>query len=139
MTTSNRYTAEYLRGISRRLFAASGAPDDIAATVAEILVNANLAGHDSHGVQFVPMYLDRIEDGHIVSDAHPEIVRESANTMHVDGHSGFGPQYEPPGDEVGDRKGKAVGCLLRYVPEYDAYRSCLANMPSRLHGPAASR
>ena len=90
MTTSTRHTAKYLQRISRNLFAAAGAPDDIAATVAEILVNANLAGHDSHGVQFVPMYLDRIEDGHIVSDAYPEIVRESANTMHVDGHSGFG-------------------------------------------------
>ena len=90
MTTSTRHTAKYLQQISRKLFAASGAPDDIAATVAEILVNANLAGHDSHGVQFVPMYLDRIEDGGIVHTAYPEIVRESANTMHVDGHKGFG-------------------------------------------------
>jgi len=90
MTQSNRHSAEYLQRISRDLFAASGAPDDIAATVAEILVNANLAGHDSHGVQFVPMYLDRIEDGHLDSKAYPEIVRESANTMHVDGKMGFG-------------------------------------------------
>ncbi len=90
MTQSNRHSAEYLQRISRKLFAASGAPDDIAATVAEILVNANLAGHDSHGVQFVPMYLDRIEDGHLDNKAYPEIVRESANTMHVDGKMGFG-------------------------------------------------
>ncbi len=90
MTQSNRHSAEYLQRISRNLFAASGAPDDIAATVAEILVNANLSGHDSHGVQFVPMYLDRIEDGGLDNKAYPEIVRESANTMHVDGNKGFG-------------------------------------------------
>ena len=90
MTDSTRHTADYLLRISRRLFAASGAPDDIATTVAEILVNANLAGHDSHGVQFVPMYLDRIEAGHIDNKAYPEIVRERANTLHVDGNGGFG-------------------------------------------------
>ena len=90
MTNSSRHSAHYLQQISRDLFAAAGAPDDIASTVAEILVNANLAGHDSHGVQFVPMYLDRIEDGNLDCKAYPEIVRESANTMHVDGHSCFG-------------------------------------------------
>ena len=90
MIQSTRHSADYLQRISRDLFAASGAPDDIASTVAEILVNANLAGHDSHGVQFVPMYLDRIEDGGIDNKAYPEIVRESANTMHVDGKKGFG-------------------------------------------------
>lgn len=90
MTQSTRHSAQYLQKISRDLFAATGSPDDIAATVSEILVNANLAGHDSHGVQFVPMYLDRIEDGGIDNKAYPEIVRESANTMHVDGKNGFG-------------------------------------------------
>ncbi len=90
MTNSTRHSASYLQKITRNLFAASGAPDDIASTVAEILVNANLAGHDSHGVQFAPMYLDRIEDGHIDNKAYPEIVRESANTLHVDGNGGFG-------------------------------------------------
>ena len=90
MTLSTRHSASYLQQISSKLFAATGAPDDIASTVAEILVNANLAGHDSHGVQFVPMYLDRIEDGGIDNKAYPEIVRESPNTMHVDGKKGFG-------------------------------------------------
>lgn len=90
MTQSNRHSASYLRRISRNLFAAAGTPDDIAAAVSEILVNANLAGHDSHGVQFVPTYLDRIEAGEIAQAARPEIVRESSTTMHVDGHLGFG-------------------------------------------------
>ncbi|MCY3902210.1 MAG: Ldh family oxidoreductase [Caldilineaceae bacterium] len=90
MTQSNRHSASYLRRISRNLFAAAGTPEDIAATVADILVNANLAGHDSHGVQFVPMYLDRIEAGELKPAARPEIVRETSTTVHVDGHYGFG-------------------------------------------------
>lgn len=90
MTKLQRHSAQYLRRISRNLFAAAGTPDDIATNVADILVRANLAGHDSHGVQFVPMYLDRIEAGEIAQTAYPEIVRETANTLHVDGHKGFG-------------------------------------------------
>ena len=90
MTTSKRHSADYLQEISCKLFAAAGTPDDIAATIAQILVNANLAGHDSHGVQFVPIYLDRIEAGEIAQTAYPEIVRETVNTLHVDGHKGFG-------------------------------------------------
>ena len=90
MSTSHRHSAESLQRITQQLFAAARTPDDIAAAVAEILVNANLAGHDSHGVQFAPMYLDRIEAGDIAPSAYPEIVRETANTLHVDGHGGFG-------------------------------------------------
>ena len=90
MTKPHSHSAQYLRRISRNLFAAAGTPDDIATNVADILVRANLAGHDSHGVQFVPMYLDRIEAGEIAPAAYPEIVRETATTMHVDGHLGFG-------------------------------------------------
>ena len=90
MTTPQRHSADHLQRVSRDLFKAAGTPDDIAAAVAEILVGANLAGHDSHGVQFVPMYLDRIEAGDIAPSAHPEIVREADCTLHVDGHKGFG-------------------------------------------------
>jgi LDH2 family malate/lactate/ureidoglycolate dehydrogenase len=42
--------AAHLHSLARRLFMAAGTPHPIADDVAEILVNANLAGHDSHGV-----------------------------------------------------------------------------------------
>ena len=58
--------------------------------MAHILVNANLAGHDSHGVQFLPMYLDRIEAGGIIPDVEPVIAKETATTLLVDGKGGFG-------------------------------------------------
>ncbi len=69
---------------------AARAPRHIADTVAEILVNANLAGHDSHGVLRVPAYLQRIADGRIDPAAEPERVRETAGTLIVDGRHGFG-------------------------------------------------
>ena len=53
-------------------------------------VNANLAGHDSHGVIAIPTYIDRIKAGHIVPGAKWTIVQESPTTTVIDGHWGFG-------------------------------------------------
>ena len=90
MATSTRFQANHLHAIARCLFMSAGAPHHIADFVAEILVNANLAGHDSHGVQFLPMYLDRIARGEIAPAAEPIVSGETATTLLVDGQGGFG-------------------------------------------------
>ena len=53
-------------------------------------MKANLAGHDSHGVIFLPEYVDRIHRGHIVPGAPMEIVMESGTTACINGNWGFG-------------------------------------------------
>jgi uncharacterized oxidoreductase len=58
--------AERLTRIGAALLKAAGASDEEAAAVATGCVNANLAGHDSHGVIAIPTYIDRIKVGHIV-------------------------------------------------------------------------
>jgi LDH2 family malate/lactate/ureidoglycolate dehydrogenase len=90
MGTANRFQPAYLHSLARRLFTAAGTPRPIADAVAEILVNANLAGHDSHGVLRVPAYLHAIERGGLHPAAEPEVVRETAATLLIDGGSGFG-------------------------------------------------
>ena len=82
--------AQTLRGIVEKLFVAAGASQEEASTVARHSVAANLAGHDSHGVIQVPVYLDRIEKGHIVPGAPLEIKQESATSTVIDGNWGFG-------------------------------------------------
>ncbi|MCS6860721.1 MAG: Ldh family oxidoreductase [Abditibacteriales bacterium] len=84
------FSSAYLQSLARRLFIAAGTPPHIADTVAEILVNANLAGHDSHGVLRVPAYLSGIEKGAIVPSAEPEVVQETDTTFICDGKNGFG-------------------------------------------------
>jgi len=82
--------ADRLTRIGAALLQAAGAPDDEADAVATGCVNANLAGHDSHGVIAIPTYIDRIKAGHIVPGAKWEIARESPTTTVIDGHWGFG-------------------------------------------------
>ena len=82
--------ADRLTRISAALLRAAGATEEEADAVAIGCVNANLAGHDSHGVIAVPTYIDRIKAGHIVPGATWTIVQESPTTTVIDGHWGFG-------------------------------------------------
>lgn len=58
--------ADRLTRICAALLQAAGASEDESQAVATGCVNANLAGHDSHGVIAIPTYIDRIKAGHIV-------------------------------------------------------------------------
>jgi LDH2 family malate/lactate/ureidoglycolate dehydrogenase len=85
-----RVPAERLHQIGAALLVAAGAPAEEAEIVMRHSVDANLAGHDSHGIIQIPTYIDRIQVGHIVPGAPWTIVQESPTTTVVDGHWGFG-------------------------------------------------
>src|SRR3954451_7181001 len=82
--------ADRLTRIGAALLKAAGASDEEASAVAVGCVNANLAGHDSHGGIAIPTYIDRIKVGHIVPGTKWRIVQESPTTTVIDGHWGFG-------------------------------------------------
>ena len=82
--------ADRLTRIGAALLKAAGASDEEAQAVAVGCVNANLAGHDSHGIIAIPTYIDRVKAGHIVPGAKWTIVQESPTTTVIDGHWGFG-------------------------------------------------
>jgi uncharacterized oxidoreductase len=85
-----RLAADRLERMGNALLIAAGASADEARAVAKGCVDANLAGHDSHGVIMIPNYIDRIKAGHIVPGAPWSIVQETATTTVIDGHWGFG-------------------------------------------------
>src|SRR5258707_12640099 len=82
--------ADRLTRIGAALLKAAGASDEEANAVAVGCGNANLAGHDSHGVIAIPTYIDRIKAGHIVPGEKWTIVRELPNTTGMHGQWGFG-------------------------------------------------
>ncbi|RWK47257.1 MAG: Ldh family oxidoreductase [Mesorhizobium sp.] len=79
-----------LTRVCTALLKAAGASEEEAQAVAIGCVNANLAGHDSHGVIAIPGYIDSVKAGDIVPGAEWTVVRESPTTAVVDGHCGFG-------------------------------------------------
>ena len=82
--------AEPLEQLSRDIFIAVGAPEDIADIVAESLVTTNLFGHDSHGVLRVKQYVTMIREGMIQPAARPHLWKRFGATAMVTGGYGFG-------------------------------------------------
>ena len=82
--------AEPLEQLTCDIFAAAGAPPDIAAVVAESLVMTNLVGHDSHGVLRVKQYINMIRAGMIKPAARPLIRKRFGATAMVTNGYGFG-------------------------------------------------
>ena len=87
---SFRFQAGALEELGTRIFKAAGAPADTAGTVAAALVEANLKGHDSHGVLRIPQYIERVQRGQIRPAARPQIQAERGATALVSGEWGFG-------------------------------------------------
>lgn len=90
MVSMQLFHASYLFAVSRRLLVAAGTPDHIADEVSAILIGANLAGHDSHGVLRIPTYLQLIAEQKLDPAAEPKIIANDATTLQIDGQNGFG-------------------------------------------------
>ncbi len=71
-------------------FTRAGAAAEVANEVARHLVEANLKGHDSHGVGMLPAYVRNMRVGHLKPDAHAVVARDNGAVVLVDGGFGFG-------------------------------------------------
>jgi uncharacterized oxidoreductase len=72
------------------LFEQAGSDREEARLVAEQLVGANLAGHDSHGVGMVPAYVEILRAGELHLNRRPETVMSAGAITVLDGGMGLG-------------------------------------------------
>ncbi|MEZ5797605.1 MAG: Ldh family oxidoreductase [Paracoccaceae bacterium] len=76
MTAPARHDVETLRRFAQDLFAAAGLAPEIAERVAHYLVEADLMGHDTHGLALAAWYLQHIADGTVARDGGPEVLSD---------------------------------------------------------------
>jgi LDH2 family malate/lactate/ureidoglycolate dehydrogenase len=69
---------------------ALGVPDADAAAVADVLVEADLTGVDSHGIHLLTMYADRLRSGQILPVTNVEVLDDSGSTVWLDAGLGMG-------------------------------------------------
>ncbi|MEM2920877.1 MAG: Ldh family oxidoreductase [Candidatus Bathyarchaeia archaeon] len=98
--------ADTLRMLGTEILKAAGAPDDEAKLVAELLVEANLTGHDSHGVIRMLNYVKGMRMGAVRPGAKITIIRETSSTAVIDGGWGFGQVVAMKAMEVAIEKAK---------------------------------
>ena len=83
-------SADALTTLAASLFRAAGVPGDDADVVARSLVDANLCGHDSHGVMRVPQYIDFIRKGTYKPGAPLTVICETPAVLAADAGWGLG-------------------------------------------------
>src|SRR5215211_5202354 len=83
-------TADELRRLMWAMFEAVGTPPEAARFVGDSLVDANLAGHDSHGVIRILHYLEMVKAGEVDPTATPVLLGTDGATARIDGGWGWG-------------------------------------------------
>jgi uncharacterized oxidoreductase len=81
---------EVLRGFVSDIFVKAGSGAREAQLIAEQLVEANLAGHDSHGVGSIPVYIRNVRTGNLPLNQTLSVVLESGPLLVCDGNGGAG-------------------------------------------------
>jgi len=103
------FRAELLKQVGSQIFAAAGATGPESRIVSDSLVEANLAGHDSHGILRIPEYVSWMEQKLVTMDAHIRIVQEADSFAVVDGGWGFGQVVGREAMELAIKKAEQAG------------------------------
>jgi L-2-hydroxycarboxylate dehydrogenase (NAD+) len=91
------------------VFLGCGVPSEDAKICADVLITSDMRGIESHGVQRLKMYYDRIKSGIQQAVTQFEVVRETPATALVDGHHGMGQVIGHHSMELAIQKARAVG------------------------------
>lgn len=101
--------ADALTRFARSIIAASGSAASEAEEVATHLVEANLKGHDSHGVGMIPTYVRNLHDGHLKPNQHAVLVSEAGPIAVFDGRMGYGQVIAREATEWAIGKAQSIG------------------------------
>ena len=90
VTTGTPVAAERVREQIAAILTAWGMDADLIATTAEVMVETDLSGVDSHGVSMLMDYEQSMKKGKLNLRARPKVLRESPVTALIDADAGLG-------------------------------------------------
>ncbi len=104
-----------LRAVTHLIARRMGSDDAEATEVADHLVRANLAGHDSHGVGMLPTYVRLLNDGLLVPNQSAETVLDAGALLVIDARRGYGQRMTADAVRRAIGKAKELGaCVLAF-------------------------
>lgn len=123
------YRPRELSAFAAGLLARAGMPEERSAAVADVLIEADLMGHDTHGLQLLPAYLDDLAAGRMRAAGDHEVVSEKGAVAVWDGGWLSGVWLTLKGLEfaaaraeefgigaVAIRRSHHIACLQAYLP-----------------------
>jgi uncharacterized oxidoreductase len=103
---------EPLRELTSAIFRAAGCDASEAERIAEHLVEANLVGHDSHGVIRIASYVKWLLEGKVLANQSIQVVFENDAIAVVDGQFGFGQTVAEQAMRLGIEKSSNHGVAV---------------------------
>ena len=121
------YAASDLNTFAVRLLQGVGLPKDRAQVVAETLLEADLMGHSTHGLQLLAAYLEELETDSMTKEGEPAVIADRGSAVTWDGRYLPGPWLmkqamdlafervqEHPVVTVVIRRSHHIACLAAY-------------------------
>jgi LDH2 family malate/lactate/ureidoglycolate dehydrogenase len=105
----NIVTAGDLRTFVEQAYRTVGAFQEDAKTSAEVMVEANLCGVDSHGVRMLPGFIAQVQSGRMNPGGRIEVLKETPVIAHLDAHLALGQVVSVQAMEKAVEKAKASG------------------------------
>lgn len=90
MSHTSNYSSQSVKSFAHEVLQGFGCNREEAEIVASHLVDANLTGHDSHGIGMLPLYGEQILDGNLVPNQQPQLNEPLGAISVVDARRGFG-------------------------------------------------
>ncbi len=101
-----------LRSFVEALFRAAGSQPEEASIVAEHLIDANLTGHDSHGVSLIPEYLAHLAAGRIRCNTPGQLVVSDGPILVYDGERGLGQVVAQEATRIAIQRARETGVAV---------------------------
>ena len=102
-------SAEQVRAQIAAILTAWGMDANLVRSTAEVMLETDLAGIDSHGISMLMLYEDLSAAGKLNLQAQPVIVRENPVTALVDANAGLGHPAGVMGMELAIKKAQVMG------------------------------
>jgi len=104
-----RVPGAQLTAFIARAYVAAGLPADDAQTLADLMVEADLRGSDTHGVIRLPLYVRRIRAGGVNARPNFRVLNDRPSAALIDGDNGMGHLVMHRAAALAINKAKATG------------------------------
>jgi LDH2 family malate/lactate/ureidoglycolate dehydrogenase len=114
-----------LRDFATAVYAREGVPESDARLLADTLVQADLWGHQSHGVLRLGWYYERLHNGVMKPVTQPEFITDAGAIAHIDGHDGVGQVLTALATQQAIERAKAHGIGAVGVRNSNHFGTCM--------------
>lgn len=121
----HKFKPEELAAFASSVLDTVGLEEEKSAIVAEILLEADLMGHTTHGLQLLPAYVKALADGTMLNSGEPEVIRDAQSAITWNGKYLPGPWLVQKGIDLALKRIKDHP-IVTVIIQQSHHIACLA-------------